>query len=249
MKKIIILMCFLTACVQVSNPNPIETPLASTYPPCAPESHSEIAVTSTPFISSQELLGDELILFELLPINSISPSDRGCRYALRDRVNMRKIVLNNSLEILINPISEQQEILTVVEDAKSVFEIELRPYAHSGLLEAWSYDGHWIMEILTDNGSDILRDGKSLKEVNNYKQVFAFQILNNKPFYFYEKANNSFGINYNEVEVPLEYDDILYTNFVPGADQSIEHYQNMVIFSANKNGTWHNMVIGAFSNK
>jgi len=112
-------------------------------------------------------------------------------------------------------------------------------------MQAWSYDDHWVIEIKNDEGVDIIRDGESLKRVNEYDKVFAFQLLDNKPFYFYRK-NDIWGINYDNREIQLDYDEIPYTNVSDGMDPTILQYQNMVLFQAKRINENNSVVIGVF---
>ncbi len=133
-----------------------------------------------------------------------------------------------------------------MKDNLKLFETEIQTFVYSGLLEAWGYDNHWVIEVMTDDGVDIIRDGESLKGKNQYKEVFAFQLLDNKPFYFFRKENNSYGVNFDGAEIQLEYEDIPYDNPSPGMDRSVIQYQYKVLFYAVKNGIWRSVVIGAF---
>ena len=221
-----------------------EMQFATSYPPCAPFINSS---TSTPDISMMDNfhrdLIDGLTLDEFHNIRDV-PEDRGCRYAYRDRVHSSEIDLDNSFQVFLKRINEDRESVVVIKDNVKLFETEIRTYTYSGLFEAWGYNNHWVVEVMTDDGVDIIRDGESLKAINEYKQVFAFQLLNNKPFFFFQKKDDSYGVNYDDAEILLDYDEIPYDNPSPGLDRSVIHYQGMVLYRAGKDNVWRWVVVG-----
>lgn len=170
--------------------------------------------------------------------------DLGCEYGGR-KFDERTIDLKNSFHIDFQPIDPDSELVKVLQYDVVVFEAKTLTYGSSGLLQAWSYDNHWVIEIKTAEGIDIIRDGQSLKNINKYDQVFAFQLLAGKPFYFF-KRGNVWAVSYNNDEFQLDYDDISYTNVSIGMDPSIIQFQNMVIFEAKRGSDNYTVVIGAF---
>lgn len=199
-------------------------------------------------------LTDNLILEEYQGSPDIQWEKSGCVYDDRDRVNTKEIQLQNSTTISINPMGNGREKIIVFKEMRKVYETEISTYIYSGLIEAWEYDNHWVIEVVANNADsmppindkiDIIRDGVSLKLENGYKEVFAFQVLAGKPFYFFKKEDDTMGINYNDKEIMVDYDDVRYSNPHPGLDGGIVQYQNMVDFAAAKNGVWHVVVISA----
>ncbi len=214
------------------------------YPPCT----ALTKTISTPFSASDYTsldLSNDLTLIEYQG-NQFPLLDSGCFYNYRDRANTTEIILDNSYQVKITSIDTQNELVAVLKDGKMVYEINIHTSTYSGLMEAWGYQDHWVIEVVTANGIDIIRDGESLKTKNNYKKVFAFQILDKKPFYFFEKSSYGFGANYNDNEIQLEYDDIPYLNPAPGSGGTITQFQNMVSFYGVKNGVWQQALIGSF---
>lgn len=194
--------------------------------------------------------------------------DSGCSYVTRNRATDNYISLDNSFQILLSPIDDQTELVTVKQDKLTIFETKAYTYIYSGLMEAWSYDNHWVIETLTSEAQgvdvshkdtqslmdiqeklrdylDIIRDGVSLKEANGYQQVFSFQILNGKPFYFY-KRGEKYGINYDGVEAQLDYDYVTWNRPHPGVESFVWQFQNMVLFYGSRGGKGFMVIIGAF---
>jgi len=197
------------------------------------------------------------------------PDDRGCLYEIRNRASATQIILENSTQIVLSELNWIREKVTVVQDGQIVFNSGIRRYVYSGLLEAWSYDDHWCIEIITigadevledpvESGSarwekqeeirehfDIICDSKSLKNENGYEEIFSFQILNNKPFYFYVK-DGAYGINYDGIEAQLEYETLTWFRPHPGLENFIYQFQNMVVFFASRDDVGFEVVIGEF---
>ncbi len=223
-----------------------ETPIISSYPPCAPIEINQKQTPAPPIpINPPRKLTNGLTIVEYRPyIYSIYMQNSGCRYADHMFADTT-INLNPSYQIVIQPLDVQSELVKVLKGGLDVFNAKTLTYGSSGLLQAWSYNDHWVIEIKTNQWVDIIRDGQSLKEVGGYDKVFAFQLLDHEPFYFFRK-NQGWGINYNNREFQLDYDDIPYTNVSDGMDPTVFQYQNMVLFQAKRNNENYSVVIGVF---
>lgn len=69
----------------------------------------------------------------------------------------------------------------------------------------WSWNGHWLLEM----DSVVVDNGELLNHSLKYTQIFAWHLVNNEPFYFFQK-DSSYGIHYAGQELPLHYDDIIH---------------------------------------
>jgi hypothetical protein len=194
-------------------------------------------------------LPNGLILQEITYGHPETFSKRGCYYFGRDdhRVRATEINLGNSYHIFITPLDDKEEMVTVVKNDIETFKINVHTYAFSGLVAAWGYQDHWVIEITTLDGIDIIQDGESQKLKNNYEQVCSFQTLSGKPFYFFKKSDLGYGVNYDGVEIHLDYDEIPCNDANENVDPVISRYQNMVHFFAKKDGNWTEVIIGAFN--
>ncbi len=253
MKRILLIFFSLVLCgcgsaLSISVPTSLsissqETSTFLSYPPCASLDTDQLP---TPSVSN----GYPQKLFEGLSIEEystyvydIQSKNSGCRYA--DRIfNDTTIDLSPSYQVVIQSIDMQSEIVKVLKGGIAIFDVKTLTYGSSGLVQAWSYDDHWVIEVKTQQGVDIIRDGQSLKKANGYDKVFAFQILDNKPFFFFNR-HNIWGINYDSHEFQLNYDEISYNNIYDGMDPSVVQHQNMVIFQAKRNNNNYSVVIGA----
>ncbi len=240
-------------------PTHLATLSLSSYPPCTSTFFTKPAseYVSTPIL--QHKLSNGLILREYSTNEAsigIREEESGCRYnTWLYSYEETEINLNNLFQVTASPIDNRKEKIVVKHNNEKVFETNVNSSIRSGLLGAWEYDGHWAIEILTDEitfpriakSVDIICDGVSLKETKNYREVFAFQLIDNKPLYFFVNQNNIWGINYDNIETKLDYDtppDIIIHD---GADGSIYQYQNMVLFYELKANVPIFVAIGAFN--
>lgn len=226
-----------------------ETPVVLYYPPCAPEETDQLAAP-TPAIpdSAPRKLADGLTIEEYRSfVYHVHLQDSGCIYD-HFLFTDTKININSSYQIIFQPLDMQTEMIRVLKEGNDIYDAKTFTYGSSGLVQAWSYNDHWVIEIkneFAEYGIDIIRDGQSLKKANKYDSIMAFQILNNHPFFFFRRSGK-WGINYDDKEIQLNYDKIPYTNVSDGMDPSIVQYQNMVLFQAERNSKMYTVVIGAF---
>ena len=123
----------------------------------------------------------------------------------------------------------------------------------------WSYDGHWVVEVARVSYSydekhkeyiwhslgQILRDDQDLNQSYDYQESFGFQLLNEKPFYFFSRAGE-IGFSYDDEEMSLGNGSIYHYGCCSAAELNPRPAQNMVSFFAQKNGDWYYIEIGVF---
>jgi hypothetical protein len=148
--------------------------------------------------------------------------------------------------------------VTLTSNGSSIYRI---PVGDSSPIDSlrglWTYDGHWALEtayVTThQNGNEIDSqatgqisiDGQLLNEQLGYQEAFGFQTMHGKPFYFF-KQNGTIGVSYDNVAVPLGYDEILHYSCCSGATLNPRVAQNMVAFFARKGIPWYYVEIGVF---
>lgn len=123
----------------------------------------------------------------------------------------------------------------------------------------WTYNQHWILEVATitttynemTNESvsvatgQIIEDGELLNKRYSCQEMFGFQLMGGKPFYFF-KVGDKIGISYDDQVMSLEYDFVPHYNCCSGAELNPRSTGNMVSFFAQRNGTWYYVEIGIF---
>lgn len=123
----------------------------------------------------------------------------------------------------------------------------------------WAYDGHWVVEIATvteiyDDEDDeymfstighIILDGEDLNQRYAYQEMFGFQLLNGKPFNYFNQ-NGEIGFSYDDQEIRLGYEAVSHYGCCSAAALNPKPAKNMVSFFAQKNGGWYYVEIGVF---
>jgi hypothetical protein len=113
----------------------------------------------------------------------------------------------------------------------------------------WTYGRHWALEILYATPEvwtgQIFIDGILTNEDKNYDEAFGFQMLADKPFFFYQR-NGIIGISYDGQEAELGYTSI--PHYLCCAESILNPIpaENMVAFFAQRNETWYYVELGDF---
>ena len=123
----------------------------------------------------------------------------------------------------------------------------------------WAFDGHWIVEVaIVSKTYDerhnenvfqslglIIKDGEDLNQHFAYHETFGFQLLNGKPFHFFNQ-DGEVGFLYNAQETHLGYRSVPHYGCCSAAELNPRPAKNMVSFFAQKNGDWYYVEIGVF---
>jgi len=122
----------------------------------------------------------------------------------------------------------------------------------------WQYNDHWVLEhvyvtvIVDEKGNtvdnvvgQVIRDGVLLNKEYSYEEVFGFQLMKGKPFFFY-KENGSIEISYDGQNFMLGFEEIPRYKCCSPAELNPRQSQNMVSFFARKDETWYYVEIGVY---
>lgn len=117
------------------------------------------------------------------------------------------------------------------------------------LLGLWVYDRHWVLEtalIASDRiVGQLTRDGELLNASQGYSDMFGFQLMRGKPFFFFRR-DAGVGYNYDGHEVLAGYDAIPRYNCCSESQINPRQAQAMVAFFARRHQTWYYVEIGVF---
>ncbi len=117
------------------------------------------------------------------------------------------------------------------------------------LLGLWVYDGHWVLETADISVEEIIghltRDGELLNASQGYSDMFGFQLMHGRPFFFFGRDGH-LGYNYDGHEVLAGYDEIPRYNCCSESELNARQAQDMVSFFARRDQTWYYVEIGAF---
>jgi hypothetical protein len=127
----------------------------------------------------------------------------------------------------------------------------------SPLRGLWVDDEHWILEIafvknIIDGNSvysnavgQIYQDGGLLNKQYGYEEMFGFQFLDGKPFYFY-KRDGQIHLSYNNEDLPVVYDEIVHYRCCSGAALNPTAGINWIGFWGQRDGIWYYSEIGRY---
>lgn len=140
--------------------------------------------------------------------------------------------------------------ITVTRNGKEIFRTDAGGISPMPPLQnLWAYDNHWVLEtnlFLTDQpfNGQVFLDGLSIGQENGYDEVFNFQSINGRPFYFF-RHNDKVDAWFDGQVISLDYDNV--PHYVCCADSwfNPKAFQGAVLFFGTKNNTWFFVRIGA----
>jgi len=121
----------------------------------------------------------------------------------------------------------------------------------------WAHESQWFVEVahVEENPVDpnaafiiwgeIFQDGESLNEKHGYDEAFNFQILSDKPFYFFSK-DDILGFSYDGKETMLDFSEIPHYQCCSAAASNPLAAENMVAFYASLGEQDYYVEIGNF---
>ncbi|OGO16927.1 MAG: hypothetical protein A2Z14_06040 [Chloroflexi bacterium RBG_16_48_8] len=113
---------------------------------------------------------------------------------------------------------------------------------HCPLMSFQQWKDQWVMEV---DGEVIVNSGL-LHQKYGYTRAFHWQLLNGKPFFFFEK-DGMYGISFNEQVLPVEFDEIAYAMCgVLPPTLGPRGNSRIVGFYGRKGGYWHYYELGLF---
>ncbi|MCJ7734274.1 MAG: hypothetical protein MUP11_06975 [Anaerolineales bacterium] len=113
----------------------------------------------------------------------------------------------------------------------------------------WTYDNHWVLEILLSEDEiwigEIFQDGELINDLKEYEEAFGFQLLSGEPFFFYQR-DGQLGFSYAGQETNLPYDQI--PHYYCCGEDTINPVQaeRMVSFFAQQGENWFYVELGDF---
>ena len=117
------------------------------------------------------------------------------------------------------------------------------------LQNLWSYDDHWVLEtnsFMEDKpfNGQVFLDGVSIGQQNGYDEVFNFQTLSGRPFYFF-RHNGKVDAWFDGQVIPLGYDDVQHYVCCAEFWLNPKAFQDAALFFGEKGETWYFVRVGA----
>jgi hypothetical protein len=144
-------------------------------------------------------------------------------------------------ELLHVVLDNERGQIKVMNDHEQIYAFAALFLVDMPLKGLWSWDHHWMLEV----DGFLIQDGQILNESLGYEEIFGWQLLNEKPFYYFRKGPRV-GISYDGSTLPHYYDEIIhYRCCEPGAFNN-GGSEDMAWFYGLRDGTWYYVEIGAF---
>ena len=151
--------------------------------------------------------------------------------------------------------------VTLTRNGEPIYEIPIGQVSPiDGLRGLWAYGEHWALEtayitersegnvVYSDALGQVSVDGVLLNEEYGYDEVFGFQTIHDRPFYFF-KQNGRIDAWYDSTDVPLGYDEVLHYGCCSSATLNPHMSKDMVAFFARRGEVWYYAEIGVFGDQ
>ena len=113
----------------------------------------------------------------------------------------------------------------------------------------WTFDGHWVLEILMATpdiwAGQIFVDGELVNKDRGCEDAFGFQLLAGAPFYFCQRQG-LIGAVFDGQEIDLRYSQIPHYQCCSGTVLNPRQAMDMVSFFAEHDAAWYYVELGAF---
>ena len=98
-----------------------------------------------------------------------------------------------------------------------------------------SWEGHWLLEL----SGVLVQDGDILNDRLGYSEMFAWRLVNGRPFYFY-RQDGKINASYDGQTIALGYDEVIYQPLGGTAVLlQMRAYENGLTLYARRGDTWY----------
>lgn len=204
---------------------------------------------------------NKLLLDEITEFWPVSVSDSRNDFALVVGILnggyrlVRKDVLGDwdlGASLFIPPVFSGDHLLTVRWDGElsqvqvrqgdqTIFSFASVFLTSSPVNGLWSWQNHWLLEV----DGFLIQDGENLNEQLGFEEIFGWQLLNGKPFYYFRKGPRV-GISYDGQVLPVYYEDVVHYRCCEPAAFNNAGNEEMVWFYGLRDGVWNYVEIGAY---
>ncbi len=182
------------------------------------------------FIKAANFNGEDWKLQNLVVKNENRDYTQKAQCGQLIKVNNRTLTVNQSYNQ-----NTGTDLIEVKQEDKVIFSIDIFPSPSADVWAFCEWNGNWFLET-----SDfVIQNGEIANHKLGYDEMFGWQILAGKLFYFFTKDGVVY-ISYDEQILPTEY------NFVPhygcceeGTIRNPHGNDNEVWFFGVRNGAWY----------
>lgn len=101
-----------------------------------------------------------------------------------------------------------------------------------------TWNNHWILEAQ----DFIIQDGEILNEKLRYLEMFDWELVKDKPTYFFRKGSR-IGISYGDKILPIQYQDVAYGFCCGFASNNPRMSHDSIRFFGKRDGAWYYVVV------
>jgi hypothetical protein len=143
-------------------------------------------------------------------------------------------------------------------NGEEIYRVNIGPGSPvTALRGLWVYDDHWVLETVhatlheennivdTQAIGQISQDGELLNTRYGYDEMFGFQLMAGRPFYFF-RQNGKLGFSYDGQVVAAGYDEIPHYHCCSSGALNPVRAMNMVAFFAQRENAWYYVEIGVY---
>ncbi|MEN4042845.1 MAG: hypothetical protein ROW52_00495 [Anaerolineaceae bacterium] len=141
--------------------------------------------------------------------------------------------------VMVQQSDRNWSSLNVLRNGEVIFSRDLTPAANNPVRALWSFNGQWVLE--TDE--TVWIDGSDLRQLPGYAEVFHWQPLNDRPFYFFLKDGKT-GLSYDGQVLPVQYDLVIHGQCCEPAIFNPAGNERMVWFYALRENIWYYVELG-----
>jgi hypothetical protein len=143
-----------------------------------------------------------------------------------------------------------RQVVDVMREDQVIFSLDAGlPSPALPLQSFWTQGEHWFLEILLADediwNGQIYWDGNLINDLKDYQEAFGFQLLADKPFFFFQK-HEKMGYSYDGQEYSLPYSQILHYGCCSASTLNPIPAENMVAFYALAGDQWFYVELGDF---
>lgn len=214
-------------------------------------------------IEENEIIGDidfEPLTFEPVHGSQEAILERHAEEKERPSGNLISVVINEEDRLTASEYfaSPEEGIVTLRLNNEIIFEVGIGEGSTvTNLRGLWVEDGDWVLEVAhvtsvkQDNTvhleiiGQVYRNGVNLNDLYGYEEIFGYQHLDDKPFYFY-KLDGKIHLSYDGKDLPIWYDKVWHYGCCSIGVLNPKAASNWIGFWGIRDGVWYYTEIGQY---
>jgi hypothetical protein len=131
------------------------------------------------------------------------------------------------------------ESVNVLRSGQIIFTQPIAQTVENPVRALHSLNGQWVLET----NETVIIDGEDIRPESGYEEIFHWQPLNGRPFYFFIQ-DGKVGLSYGGAVLPVQYDQMIRGQCCEVSIFNPSGNDRMVWFYALRDGIWHYVELG-----